>query len=231
MGTEDGREDGSPSVLAICYGTTFEGFKVPSGPLLFAKGFKGPGEGFPPMSSPPDWERWERQFGAERKTAINHEWERVKWLAERERSYNLSSKGIAFGPLRLYSEARFCYMAGAFGATCWAAMAAAERFLRSRLKADEWTKLDKLTADAEAQGLTSSATGARLRELWVTVRNPVVHGKEPYIFGYLGTIKSKDWEGWESPPGKFALKDDEAAREALDAFLMLVHEAPPVNRP
>jgi hypothetical protein len=168
------------------------------------------------------------QFERERIAAIPKEWERAKWLVEREQSINDREKGLGdFQVRRLYSEARASYILGVYGATIWASLAAVERLLRSRLKTGEYEKFAPLTERAEAAKLISAERGATLRELWELLRNPVVHGKEQFAFGLLGTRK-KDEGYFEVVEGKSGYHDiSVAAHDAIETFLRVIDEAPP----
>lgn len=174
-----------------------------------------------------DIEKERKPFENERIAAIPKEWERAKWLVERELSIDDVGKGLGdFSVRRLYSEARASYILGVYGATIWASLAAVERLLRFRLGAGESASFADLTKRAETTKLISTATVTSLRELWELLRNPVVHGKEQFAFGFLGSRK-KDEGYFEVVEGKSEYHEPAvAARETIDLFLRVIDELP-----
>ncbi len=133
-----------------------------------------------------------------------------------------------FGPvIPLYTEAKLCYIVGAFSASVAMAMAAVEALLR----ANTGTKgaLAAQIAEARRTGLVPPAVADELDYLRELVRNPVAHGREQLgMIRALGVVLEEpfprpDGSGhWAAPAGRFALSLDEAARKGLLMFLDLV---------
>ncbi len=158
-------------------------------------------------------------------------WERRSWILDREaqvkaEGWRLLHPSTLQAVLRYYVEAKECYVWGTFLGSISTCMAAVERWLRARTGNDK-DRLQFVIDEAQKSGSVSDSLAEELHYLRELVRNPPAHGDE--VLWRIGALGGKRVERnlWEAPEGRYLISPEEAAREALQAFLKLVDESAP----
>src|SRR5438445_10079418 len=132
--------------------------------------------------------------------------DRKEWLKDAETSYRYHMAALNMAATVFYFEAKRCYVAGAYFATCAMVGVAVEGFLRSATKAAPFAYLDPMIREAKRKKVISPKLAKRLRNMKDTIRNLVMHEPEEVLWGALGFPNWKNGKGadekrkWDGAP-------------------------------
>src|SRR3989442_10395759 len=112
--------------------------------------------------------------------------DRKEWLKNEETTYKYEMAALNVTATVFYFEAKRCYLAGAYFATCAMVGVAVEAFLRSATKAAPFTYLDPMIREAKRKKVISPKLAKRLRNMKDTIRNLLVHEPEEVLWGSFG---------------------------------------------
>ncbi len=176
------------------------------------------------MAAESGMDEMRREFEEVKIREIPAQWERFVWVKNLEDRLVVDGSYDS-GVRLLYGTATHCYISGYFIASVAMTAAAAERWLRWLTGEGDRTSFDKLINIARSTDEISSTVDGRLHRLRKSMRAPVVHGKDEVLF-VLGWERTGPGT-WVAPEGYAGLGPEEAAREALETFLLLARETIP----
>ena len=163
-------------------------------------------------------------------------WERMKQVKELERTYDIERVGSWENCRLLYHNSTLSFVYGNYLASIAAIGAAIEAYLYSKIPGSYWAdefdpqnykylSLGWIINIVENKGIISKDIAKELRLFADTIRNNVIHPRDPTGFIMLGfTLTSLT--SFESPTGEaiLPLSLDEAALKGIVLFIRMVRE-------
>lgn len=142
----------------------------------------------------------EEIFHKSKQDAQEESWERMKWIKEKERTYNIEDVVTWEITKYLYNEGTLSYVNGRYASSILSVSSTIDSFLSSIISAIEFankTMLSKRIDKAEELGRISPDLAEELSKFNDRIRNYLVHPKGPNTHFFLGGEFDEEAKTWK----------------------------------